>query len=84
MELYWSKSGWSDYQYWKQNDMKILKKINRIIKEILINPFTGIGNPEPLKHNLQGYWSRRINREHRIIYIVKGEKLIISACKNHY
>ena len=84
MKLYWSKNGWSDYLYWKENDMKIIKRINRIIKEILINPFTGIGNPEPLKHKLQGYWSRRISREHRIIYIVKGEKIIISACKNHY
>ena len=68
MILSFSDDAWGDYLYWQQHDKKILKKINRIIKEIQREPFEGIGEPEPLKYNWSGYWSRRITIEHRLVY----------------
>lgn len=84
MILLWADSAWEDYLYWQKTDNKILKRINTLIKEIQRTPFNGMGNPEALKHNWSGYWSRRINREHRIVYKVTNEALIIVQCLYHY
>lgn len=84
MKISFQDDGWSDYLYWQKNDKKILKRINSLVKEITRDPYSGIGKPEPLKHSLSGYWSRRINDEHRIVYTVKDKQLIIIQCKNHY
>ena len=73
-----------DYKYWLDNDIKILKRINELIKDIKFHPFTGLGKPEPLKHALKGYWSRRINKEHRIVYKVEGDTLFIAQLRYHY
>ena len=75
---------WSDYIYWQQNDKKILKRINTLIREISRKPYSGIGKPEALKHNLSGYWSRRINEIHRLVYQVKGDTIIVIQCRYHY
>jgi len=84
MILSFSDDAWEDYLHWQQNDKKILKKINRLIKEIQRDPFDGIGEPEPLKYNWSGYWSRRISIEHRLIYKISGENLMIAQCRYHY
>jgi len=84
MILSFSDDAWEDYLHWQQNDKKILKKINRLIKEIQRDPFEGIGEPEPLKYNWSGYWSRRISIEHRLIYKISGENLMIAQCRYHY
>ncbi len=84
MRLTWSQHAWEDYLYWQQTDNKLLKRINALIKDIMRNPFDGIGDPEPLKHNWSGYWSRRINREHRIVYKVEDSILVIVQCRYHY
>lgn len=84
MILSWADNAWDDYLYWQQTDKKILKRINLLIKDIKRQPFDGIGDPEPLKHNWTGYWSRRINKEHRLVYKVKGEYLTIAQCRYHY
>lgn len=80
----WSDEAWDDYLYWQENDRKMVKRINRLIKEIERNPFEGIGKPEPLKHFLSGFWSRRIDNEHRIVYRVRDNKLEIAQCRTHY
>jgi len=82
--LSFSDDAWDDYLYWQQHDKKILKKINRIIKEIQREPFEGIGEPEPLKYNWSGYWSRRITIEHRLVYKVDDNNLMIAQCRYHY
>ena len=79
-----STNGWEDYQYWQQNDKKILKRINLLIKEIKREPFKGIGEPEPLKYNWSGYWSRRITLEHRLVYKVTDNSVLIAQCRYHY
>ena len=84
MILSFADDAWDDYLYWQQNDKKILKKINRLIKEIQRNPFDGIGEPEPLKYNWSGYWSRRITIEHRLVYKVTEDALLIAQCRYHY
>ncbi|MBN9294315.1 MAG: Txe/YoeB family addiction module toxin [Flavobacteriia bacterium] len=84
MKLIWLSVAWEDYLYWQQNDKKTLKKINNLIKEIQRTPFTGIGNPEPLKHSLSGWWSRRINLEDRLVYKVEEESIILLQCRKHY
>ena len=84
MILSFSNDAWDDYLYWQQNDKKILKKINRLIKEIQREPFNGIGEPEPLKYNWSGYWSRRITIEHRLVYKVIEDNLMIAQCRYHY
>lgn len=84
MILSWADNAWDDYLYWQQTDKKILKRINLLIKDIKRQAFKGIGDPEPLKHNWTGYWSRRINREHRLVYKVQSECLIIAQCRYHY
>lgn len=75
---------WEDYLYWQQTDKKTLKRLNNIIKDIQRSPFDGIGKPEPLKHLLSGCWSRRITAEHRIVYMVQDEQVIILQCRYHY
>ena len=84
MKLTFTESGWSDYLWFQATDKKLLKKINALIKDIKRSPFEGIGKPEPLKANLSGYWSRRINSEHRLVYEMKEDSIIIVACRFHY
>ena len=85
MLISWAEDAWQDYLYWQKQDKTILARINLIIKDIKRSPFDGIGNPEPLKHNLSGYWSRRITREHRIVYkIMSNNDLIIAQARYHY
>jgi len=79
-----SNKAWDDYLYWQQNDKQILKKINQLIKDIKREPFNGIGKPEPLKHELSGFWSRRITDEHRLIYQVNESGLWVASCRYHY
>lgn len=75
---------WEDYLYWQTTDKKILKKINELLKDIERNGNEGLGKPEPLKHELEGFWSRRITLEHRLIYQVVGENINIVQCRGHY
>ncbi len=84
MKLSWADNAWEDYLYWQQTDKKILKRINRIIKDIQRKPFEGIGDPEPLRFTWSGYWSRRINKEHRFVYKVKDNELLVAQCRFHY
>ena len=84
MELVWDNAAWEDYLYWQSTDKKILLRINDLIKDALRSPFSGIGKPEPLKGNLSGCWSRRINDEHRLVYAVKEKRLYILQCRFHY
>jgi toxin YoeB len=79
-----SDLAWDDYLYWQTTDKVILKKINALIKDIERNGFDGIGQPEPLKYNLSGWWSRRINLEHRLVYKIENESILISQCRYHY
>ena len=84
MKLSWSSYAWEDYIYWQNTDKNILKRINCLIKDISRHPFEGIGDPEPLKYNWSGYWSRRINREHRLVYKFIDDELLIAQCRYHY
>lgn len=84
MKISFLESGWGDYLYWQNQDKKTLKRINQLIKDIQRNPFHGIGKPEPLKFDFSGLWSRRINQEHRLIYEVRDEEIIIVQCRYHY
>lgn len=84
MKLVFSEQAWDDYLYWQQHDKKLLLRINQLIKEITRTPTTGTGKPEPLKHALSGYWSRRINDEHRIVYKVADDALLIAQLRYHY
>lgn len=84
MNIVFSDHAWEDYLHWQKNDRNFLKRINTLIKEISRNPRVGIGKPEPLKHALSGYWSRRINDEHRIVYKVEGDSLFIAQLRYHY
>ena len=84
MGITFSKNAWEDYTSWQSEDKKILKKINEIIKDIQRNPFKGIGKPEPLKFELSGFWSRRIDREHRLVYKISENEIQIFSCRFHY
>lgn len=84
MNVSFTEIAWEDYTYWQNTDRKQVKKINELIKDIKRAPFEGIGKPESLKYDLKGKWSRRINDEHRLIYQVEGNHLIIYACRYHY
>ncbi|NLS54428.1 Txe/YoeB family addiction module toxin [Hafnia alvei] len=84
MNKFFTDESWADYVFWQENDKHFIKRINELIKEIERSPFTGIGKPEPLKHHLSGYWSRRINEEHRLIYRVEQDRMIILSCRYHY
>lgn len=84
MQIIFSDKAWNDYLYWQQTDKQVLKKINQLIKDIQRNPLDGIGKPEPLKHELSGFYSRRITDEHRLIYEILNDALNIAACRFHY
>lgn len=84
MELLWSDDAWADFEWWLDNDKRVVKRIRKIIKSILREPFTGIGKPEPLKGTYSGLWSRRINDEHRIIYLVTKDHISIVGVRFHY
>ena len=84
MELVWQTNAWEDYLYWQEQDKKILRRINDLIKDTLRSSFKGIGKPESLKGDLSGYWSRRITEEHRLVYAVKEKRLHIIQCRVHY
>lgn len=84
MMVSFRERAWQDYLFWQETDKQILKRINTLIKDIQRNPFTGIGKPEPLKHQFSGFWSRRINDEHRLVYTFIEAELIIVQCRYHY
>lgn len=84
MKLVFAEGAWQDYLYWQQQDKQMLRRINQLIQEIQREPFSGMGKPEPLKHALSGYWSRRINDEHRIVYKVDDGNLLIAQLRYHY
>jgi toxin YoeB len=84
VKLIFAEHAWSDYLYWQKNDKKTLNRINALIKAIQREPFEGLGKPESLKHALSGYWSRRINNEHRIVYKVREGSLLIAQLRYHY
>lgn len=84
MNLLFTDDAWEDYLYWQQTNKKILNKVNKLIHDIRRTPFEGIGKPEPLRYQLQGCWSRRINDEHRIVYEVVEDTVRIIACRYHY
>ena len=84
LELLFTEPGWGDYLYWQQTDRRMVKRINELIRDTLRSPFQGIGKPEPLRHELQGCWSRRIDTEHRLVYEVHEQQLRIIACRYHY
>lgn len=82
--IQWDFDAWDDYLYWQTQDKKILKRINQLVKDIIRSPFDGIGKPEPLKGNLTGFWSRRIDEEHRLVYSIENNKVLIFSCRGHY
>ena len=84
MKIIFSQNSWEDYTSWQFEDKKILKKINELIKNIQRTPYEGLGKPEPLKYDLAGFWSRRIDREHRLVYQVIGNEILIYSCRYHY
>jgi toxin YoeB len=84
VKLIFAESAWEDYLYWQKTDKKLVKRINLLIRDITREPFEGIGKPEPLKHALSGYWSRRINDEHRVVYKIDQDSLLIVQLRFHY
>ena len=84
MKILWEERAWEEYCYWQMQDKKILKRINMLIKDIQRNSFSGLGKPEPLKENLSGYWSRRIDNTNRVVYKIKDNNILIISCKGHY
>lgn len=84
MKLIWSVESWNDYLFWQETDKRMVRKIIDLIKDIRRTPFEGKGKPEPLKHNLAGFWSRRITEEHRLVYSITNDALLIAACRYHY
>ena len=84
MNLIFSDNAWDDYLYWQKTDIKMVKRINALIKNVQRTPFEGIGKPDPLKHALSGFWSRRINDEHRMTYKVDSDSILIAQLRYHY
>jgi toxin YoeB len=84
MKFIFVDESWEDYLYWQKTDKKYVKKNNDLLKDIARTPFTGLGKPEPLKHKYKGFWSRRIDNEHRLIYAVKEDEILIAKCRFHY
>ena len=84
MNIQFTDDAWEDYLSWQQADKQILRKINQLLKDIQRTPFSGIGKPEPLKHQLQGCWSRRIDSEHRLVYEITDDALKVISCRFHY
>lgn len=84
MKLVFSERAWDDYLHWQATDRKVLSRINTLIREITREPYSGMGKPEPLRHALAGYWSRRIDSEHRIVYKITGDTVLIAQVRYHY
>ena len=84
MNLSFTEESWSDYLYWQNTDKRVLQKINELIKVIQRTPFQGIGKPEPLRHQLKGLWSRRIDLAHRLVYEVRQSEIVVISCRYHY
>lgn len=84
MRLVFTPKGWGDYTHWQSADRTILKRINRLIDDVLRDPFDGIGKPEPLRHAFAGCWSRRISEEHRLVYLVDGDDVVVLQARYHY
>lgn len=84
MKLIFSDAAWEDYLYWQTQDKRMVVRINKLIKEVQREPFVGIGKPEPLKHALAGYWSRRFTDEHRMVYKVEGDSMLLAQLRYHY
>jgi len=84
MTITFSENAWDDYLYWQKVDKKIVKKINKLIKEIQRTPFEGLGRPEKLRYDLAGYWSRRIDQEHRLVYQIDNNQILVYSCRFHY
>ena len=84
MKLIFADDAWEDYLYWQKHDKKMVERINKLIAEVKREPRAGVGKPEPLKHALSGYWSRRINDEHRMVYKIEGGSLLIAQLRYHY
>ncbi len=82
--LVWTAAAWDDYLYWQGQDRKTLKRINQLVKEALRDPERGIGKPEPLRENLSGFWSRRIDDTHRLVYAIEKDQIVVIACRYHY
>jgi len=83
-KLAWTDEAWSDYVYWQTQDQKTLRRINRLIEDVKREPFEGIGKPEPLRENLAGFWSRRIDQTHRLVYAIDDELVTVISCRYHY
>ena len=84
MKLIFADEAWEDYLYWQKQDRRMVDRINKLIRETQREPFAGVGKPEPLKHALAGYWSRRINEEHRMVYKIEGDALLLAQLRYHY
>jgi len=84
MKIVFAESAWEDYLYWQAHDAKLLARLNALIKECTRTPFQGTGKPEPLRGSLSGWWSRRLNREHRLVYQLRDDSLLIAQCRGHY
>jgi len=84
VRLVFTPIGWEDYLFWQANDKAMLKRLNRLLEESVRNPFEGIGKPEPLRHVLAGCWSRRIDEEHRLVYLVDGDDIVVLQSRYHY
>ncbi|HOI51321.1 MAG TPA: Txe/YoeB family addiction module toxin [Azonexus sp.] len=84
MLIKFSDRAWDDYLYWQQSDKITLRRINSLIKDIQRSPFEGIGKPEPLRHNLAGFWSRRIDEQHRLVYAIEADCILLAQCRYHY
>lgn len=84
MKLLFAEEAWEDYLYWQKQDRKMVERVNKLVQETTREPFTGIGKPEPLKHALAGYWSRRVTDEHRMVYRIDGDCLLIAQLRYHY
>ncbi|APR04253.1 MULTISPECIES: Txe/YoeB family addiction module toxin [Thauera] len=84
MKLIFAEAAWEDYLHWQQQDRRMVERINKLIRETQREPFSGIGKPEPLKHALAGFWSRRITDEHRMVYRIAGDALLIAQLRYHY
>lgn len=84
MNKIFSDQAWEDYLYWIEHDRKVLRKINDLLRDIERNGHTGLGKPEPLRHDLEGFWSRRITHEHRLVYGIKDNEILVAKCRRHY
>ena len=84
MKFIFVDESWEDYVFWQETDKKMVRRINELLKDISRNPFSAIGKPEPLKYKYKGFWSRRINEEHRLIYQVRENEILIAKCRYHY